>query len=63
MQIQTPKEVASELRRTSYRHTLWKLMYTIQDYTCYHQWTATKLDKHTQSISRIHMGTYLIQLN
>ena len=31
LQIQRPKEVASELRRTSYKHTLWKLMYTIQD--------------------------------
>ena len=31
LQIQRPKEIASELRRTSYKHTLWKLMYTIQD--------------------------------
>ena len=31
MQMQRPKEVASELRRTSYKHTLWKRMYTIQD--------------------------------
>ena len=31
LQIRRPKEVTSELRRTSYKHTLWKLMYTIQD--------------------------------
>ena len=45
-------------------HTLETYVYhAIQDYTCYHQWTAKTLDKHTQPISRIHMGTYLIQSN
>ena len=31
LQIQRPKEVASKLRETSYKHILWKLMYAIQD--------------------------------
>ena len=31
LQIWKPKEVASELKWTSYKHTLWKLIYTIQD--------------------------------
>ena len=36
-------------------------MYAIQDYTCYHQWTAKTLDIRAQPVERIHMGTYLIQ--
>ena len=59
--MQRPKEVASELRRISYKHTLWKLMYIIQEMnTCCHHWAAKTLDKHTQPILSTHMETNLI---
>ena len=55
MQIQKPKEVASELRRTSYKHTLWKLMYTIQDEHMLTSMDSKTLDKYTQPILWTHI--------
>ena len=43
LQIRKPKAVTSEQRRTSYKHTLWKLVYTIQDE---HMLSSNEQQKH-----------------
>ena len=63
LQMQRPKEVASELRRTSYKHTLWKLTYIIQEMnTCYHQWAAQTLSTHNQYCAPIWELTWFNQI-